>query len=175
MALNTTIDLANSPEENILDLLQSAAKVGVTLTPADFSYAVAPLGVADVEGRNTTLTVTALEAGQFLEDATTSFTYKRPAPAATLAFESTNLEATAAQIRAAIATQLKIHESEFTGWTTVVDHPGVNQQVTVELEANAASLLYTGSVEVTLDYIVLEPGPADAFDTTELDGLELSL
>lgn len=174
MAVNTAINLAQTPAENILALLQLNAKDGVTITAADFSFAVTPLGAADPDGRNTTLTATSEAAGQFEEDAEVNFTYLRPAPAATLTFQSTDVAATALQIRAAIAAELKIHESEFDGWDDVVDHPGADQTVTVTLTADAASLLYTGTTTVTLNYVVPEPNPADAFDSTELDGFNLS-
>lgn len=170
MALSLSIDLGKTPSENILAALQANAKAGVTITAADFSYAVAVLGEVDPDGRNTTLTATALEAGQFEVDATVDFTYCRPAPAATASFNATDTSALAAAIRTAIAAQLKIHESEFDGWDDVIDHPDADQTVNVTLTAKTTSLLYTGQIALTLNYIVPEPNPADAFESTELTG-----
>lgn len=166
------INLARTPVQNILDLVKDANPL-LTLTEAQFTLS-APAVVAGTAGRNTEVTLTAVVGQGKTGTKTVAYTRLDPVTGPNEGAATTGVEvagdATAAAIKAQLVALFGVLADEVDVADLVLPTEGVDGSI--NLVADADSLLYVGTSAVVLKLQAEEQDLGTEITQSDLNGFE---
>lgn len=164
------IDIAKSGFENVLALVNTANTL--TLTATDVSIGT-PSTITGTGGRNTKVTLTALEAANYQGTVDVNYRRLKVIEATTGTDYSTtfNSGTTLALALTAIATKLNLREADVEWVETQMPATGANGTLT--LRPKSGSLLYAGATQA-ITLVWTEPALSSVVTTTDLPGFDVA-